>query len=114
MTAQGRRQEERKYYKAKASVCRAGTAHVYPAAVVDLASVGCLLRTGSRGDFEVDDLVDLTLQSSDLSLRARGTIRHIEDDGTALGIRFDHLTTRGKNLLTELIRELEQNPQVTV
>ena len=98
-------------YKANASVCRAGAASQYQAAVIDLSSVGCLLRTQTKGDFEVDDLVDLSLQSSDLSFRARGTVRHVAEDGVALGIRLESLTTRGRAMLSELIKELAANPQ---
>jgi c-di-GMP-binding flagellar brake protein YcgR len=106
-SSQGRRQEVRQQYKANASISRAGTASQYQAAVIDLSSGGCLIRLLKKGDFEVDDLVDLSVQSSDISFRARGDVRQVREDGTVLGIRLQSLTARGKALIRELIQELE-------
>ena len=103
----GRRQQTRRSYKASACICRAGTASQHEATVLDLSSTGTLLRLFRKGDFEVDDMVDISLQSSDLTFRARGSIRQIRDEGSLLGIKLESLSSRGRSMLDDLIRELE-------
>ncbi len=105
--SEGRRQELRRPYKGTATLARAGTNGIHQAAVIDVSSIGCLLRLMSKVDLDVDDLVDISVQSSDLSFRARGVVRHIREDGDLLGIRLDHLTARGKAMLLALTRELQ-------
>jgi hypothetical protein len=113
-TSQGRRQEVRQHYKAHACVSRAGTATHHQASVIDLSPGGCLLRLAAKGDFQVDDLIDLSVQSSDISFRARGSVRQVREDGALMGIHLESLTARGKALLAELIKELEAGILISV
>jgi c-di-GMP-binding flagellar brake protein YcgR len=104
---EGRRQHTRLPYTGKATIARIGTPQLHQAVVIDLSISGCLLRLCDRTDVEVDDVADISLQSADISFRARGSVRHVRNAGQLVGIHFDNLTQRGKAALQQLIAELE-------
>jgi hypothetical protein len=110
---EGRREQPQQLYYATATISLASAQTSHQATVVDLSRKGCLLRLRGPAGFEVGDIVELSVQSNDLTFRARASIRHVREQGSLVGLRLEGLTSRGSAYLATLVAELEANAALT-
>jgi hypothetical protein len=102
-----RRANRRYKYAAQASVGDGRGGEVETGRVVDVSAGGCLVEMSSPPGMKTLDPVELMLRSNFLALRANGSIQRSDLKGRLLGIRFTHLSQRGRLDLSELIDSLE-------
>ena len=105
------RQAKRYRYQADAAVRRLELPDTLPGRILDLSVRGCLLRLPNLSDFAVNSLVDVCVNSSAVTFRALGSVRHCSHNRRLIGLSFVNLTRRGQVDLLELIAELEAAEQ---
>jgi c-di-GMP-binding flagellar brake protein YcgR len=105
------RQAKRYRYQADAAVRRLELPDTLPGRILDLSARGCLLRLPNLADFAVDSLVDVCVNSSAVTFRALGSVRHCSQNRRLIGLAFVNLSRRGQVDLLDLIAELEAAEQ---
>jgi hypothetical protein len=107
VTGIDRRANRRYKYAAQASLGDGRGGEVETGRVVDVSAGGCLVELPAALTMKTLDQVELMLKSNFLALRANGSIQRSDLEGRLLGIRFTHLSQRGRLDLSELIDSLE-------
>jgi hypothetical protein len=76
-------------------------------AIVDLSMGGCLIRVQAPGSFALENVVEVSFQSSYLAFRSMGSVRRVDAKSKLIGISFLNLSLRGRLDLGELFVDLD-------
>jgi hypothetical protein len=107
-----KREAKRYRYKGDATVRRLEYDESQNGRILDLSVRGCLLRLPDLSDLTIGALVDISLSSRLVSLRALGSVRHCSRSRKLLGIAFVNLSRRCEADLLELIDDLDSAEQM--
>ena len=109
-----KRQNQRYKSQGNAKVRKLDTELLYTGRILDISASGCLIQLPGPTHFTVETLVDMSVNSSWVSFRALGSVRHLHKNRSKIGVSFVKLTQRGESELLELIAGLEQNKRTGV
>jgi hypothetical protein len=107
-SSQGRRQP-RQSYSGRAVLTQLGARGFQVGAIADLSAGGCLIRLEQPLALSLGEILEITLQSSYLTLRARGSICHSREEGCLVGICFEGLGDKARQDLRDLIADLARS-----
>jgi hypothetical protein len=104
---------ERRYgrqsYGGRAVLTQLGSSGFQLGSIADLSPGGCLIRLEQPLALPLGESLEITLQSSYLTLRARGAICHSREEGHLVGICFEGLGDKARQDLRDLIADLARS-----
>jgi len=103
-----RRRMARRYGKnGSITLRRVVSAPVITGSLFDLSLGGCLIWLDWEATFDPSEMIEVRLQTDDVTLRVMGSVRHTAEENRLIGVEFVHLPAQDARDLEQFIAKLE-------
>jgi len=103
-----RRRTAKRYGKSgSVALRRVVSAPLLTGSLFDLSTGGCLIWLDCECAFEAAELIEVKLQTDDVTFRVMGSVRHSGEDDRLIGVEFLDLPVKEKQELDRFVARLQ-------